>query len=121
MMHRGRSYSVADVPDLDTMADRLHGHTWTGCTGWRCGELVALNDSTCADGAQEYGILVGARVEDGDLVGEQVESLTVSWMDRGKLLDVLTRLAAGDWWPDGPREPVRVALHAPGEACGHCR
>lgn len=117
VMHKSRVWSVADVPDLDQLVEKLVEHTWTGCQGFRWRGLLWLNDSTGADGAQEYAV-----VREEDLA--QVESLTVSWMTRDELRKEALRIQAGEpaGAPPGPVATVaslgalRTALAAAGPA-----
>lgn len=53
-------------------------------------EFFAAN--TCADGAQEYGVL---RRQDDHYV--QIESLTFSWMNEAKALEIIRRVLAGEF------------------------
>jgi hypothetical protein len=83
MMHKGRVFSISDVSTPEDLAEKLTQHTWTGCTGFRLGKLLFLNDATCADGAQEYAVIM-----DG-LQPIQVESITFSWCNYEKALELI--------------------------------
>jgi hypothetical protein len=108
MLHKHRRHLVVDVEDRDDLVEKLIGHTWTPCTGWRWRSLVLLNDATEPDGEQEYAVLRD---------GRQVESLTVSWMTREPLAALLDALDRGVHGVDlGPHEPKP---HPPG-SCSAC-
>jgi hypothetical protein len=97
MLHRERPHLVTPVATIEELAEKLVDHDWTTCTGWSCGTLILLNDSTGPDGAQEYAVLRG---------GRQIETLTVSWMTRNVLIDVLRSLDdTGGNVDMGPCEP----------------
>jgi hypothetical protein len=108
MMHSSRRYQVERLRTFEQLAEKLFHHTWTCCHGFQVGELIALNDATCEDGAQEYAIIVR---------GRQVESLTVSWMTTEA--DVLEALL-GSLSSGLDLGPVIVRKHPEG-ACHLCQ
>lgn len=71
MMHHNRRYSVREVSTVEELTEKLTQADWCGCNAFKIGEFIFANDSTSADGAQEYGVIWD---------GKQIESLTVSWM-----------------------------------------
>lgn len=71
-MFKKRGHSVHKLSSIRELAETLYGHSWTVCSGFAAENLIAVNDATGPDGAQEYAIIRN---------GEQVESLTVSWYD----------------------------------------
>lgn len=75
MLHEDRRFGIFNLPDdlSEALAEFSRCGTWTLCTGFRWRTLLLLNDSLSEDGAQEYAIVREA-------TGEQLESLTVSWM-----------------------------------------
>ena len=73
MMHDKRVFLVTEVSSVEELADKLTNYTWTCCTGWRLGKLLFLNDATCADGAQEYAVILDGAEQ------FQIESITFSW------------------------------------------
>jgi hypothetical protein len=122
MFHKSRAWKLADVATLGELADKLHGHTWCCCNGFRHNEFLFLNDATCEDGAQEYAIVVldpaDQPTESTMLMGTQIESLTVSWVESREKL-----LAYFEGWESGTfatvwREPVAVRTHT--GTCRHC-
>lgn len=88
MMHTSRRWVVAGCQDLEHMAKHLSELEFTCCRGFRCGNLIALNDSTGAGRLQEYAI---CKQENEKIV--QYESITVSWTDSKKLLEILQEIA----------------------------
>jgi hypothetical protein len=84
MMHGKRHWQVAELETPDELASKLTEYDWTGCTGFRLAgsRLVYLNDSTSADGAQEYGVVVAES-------GRQVESVTFGWMKKEEALETI--------------------------------
>jgi hypothetical protein len=86
MFFEKRAYQVADVIDAADLATQLTDYTWTTCQAFRIGDLLFVNDSTGADGAQEYAVVRGGRL---------IESLTVSWMTKERLLSEIEGLLAG--------------------------
>lgn len=83
MIHKHRRYRVVEVPSATELATKLSEYTWCGCNGFSIGDLVFLNDSFSADGAQEYAVFRGSR---------QIESLTASWMKPAELEGAIRRL-----------------------------
>jgi hypothetical protein len=108
MMHTGRPFAIRDVSSAEELAELLTQHTWTTCTGFRLGSWLFLNDSTSADGAQEYAI-----VRDGC----QYESVTFGWMTQARALDYIDRFIAN---------PIAVPLCTvelkphPNGSCSRC-
>jgi hypothetical protein len=118
MFHSKRVWSVMPVADAAELMEKLHGHTWTLCTGFRLGCYLFLNDATHEDGAQEYAILK-------DLGGGQflqVESWTVSWMKPEGLAHHIADCLAGRLDDCAWVQPVTTALQTPEEhgRCRHC-
>jgi len=92
MLHSKRIWSVVPAPSAEWLAEQLTQCTYCGCNGFRLGEYLFVNDATCADGAQEYGVLRPA----GDHF-VQIESLTFSWMTGTQALDIIRRILAGEF------------------------
>ena len=117
MLHRNRIWTIADVTDAETLAAHLKEFTWCGCNGFRLGDYVFVNDATSPDGAQEYAVL---KPQGADYV--QIESLTFSWMSRDQALDIIRRVAAGEF-DDVSYEMIdgrRLQTPAEHGRCGHC-
>jgi len=111
MMFPNRVYRVTDVSDVDELATKLTEYDWTTCTAFRLGDLLLVNDSTGADGAQEYAVVRNDR---------QIESLTVSWMDAARLKVLLDKLASD---PEGEGEnmgSVTIKTNHPAGSCSAC-
>ena len=96
MLHNKRKWSVASAENAEWLAEQLTQYTWCGCNGFELNGYLFVNDATCADGAQEYGVL---RLNGEGYV--QIESLTFSWMNQAKALDIIRRVVAGEY--DAPR------------------
>jgi hypothetical protein len=75
MLHKTRRWHVCDAPPADELAEKLVNHIWTTCTGFRSGRYLFLNDSTGADGVQEFAI---CKVDPGGDI-RQIESITFGW------------------------------------------
>lgn len=93
MMHGRRVFRVVNGLHGErfspaSLARTLTEHDWTTCSGFRIGNLVFLNDATSADGAQEYAVF-------DELIGKQIESLTVGWMKADKLEAWIVAALAG--------------------------
>jgi hypothetical protein len=96
MMHRDRVFSVAEVPSAEELAEKITGHTWTLCTGFRLGDLFFLNDSFSEDGAQEYAVIRADR---------QIETITFSWTSQDRALELIEWLVDGGTTDMGPLTP----------------
>lgn len=92
MLHHNRNWTIAVAESAEHLAEQLTQHTWCGCNGCSLGGYLFVNDTTSADGAQEFGVL---RKSGGQYV--QIKSLTFSWMDQTKALDIIGRVLAGDF------------------------
>ena len=71
--------------------------TRTLCTGFSVQGLLFLNESFSEDGVQEYAV-----VRDG----QQIESMTVSWMSRAELHNTIDVLLQGSDVDYGPVSPL---------------
>jgi hypothetical protein len=89
-MHK-RVWSVAGPFSPEQLADRLTRFDFTSCTGFECGGLYFLNDSTSPDSIQEYAVIRKSNLE-------QVESLTVMGLSATKesVLAHIKRLVESD-------------------------
>lgn len=114
MVHTNRRHSVREFASIEAMVDGiLRCATWTACTGFKASTLTLLNDSFTEDSAQEYAVARN---------GRQIESLTVSWMDRARLMDLLLDLdlrGATGWCAEHDMGPLVVKPHQAG-TCRHC-
>jgi hypothetical protein len=86
MLHTHRRFGVTEIVSTDALAELITEHTWTTCSAFRLGDLVFANDSTSADGAQEYAVVRN---------GRQIESITFGWCDRATALGYIEALVAG--------------------------
>jgi hypothetical protein len=113
--HRQRIWSVATVANVDELIDKLTSRCWTLCTGFRLGEYFFLNDAFGEDRSQEYAVVK-------DLGQEQflqIESVTVSAMDRSSLARDVAACLAGQWDGNDWALPVTPTLQSPHEH-GRC-
>jgi hypothetical protein len=80
MVHDKRVFRVKhyDESQLDELAQKIRGTTWTLCTGFEFGGVMFLNDSFSEDGAQEYAAIIPDKTN--PQVGIQVESITFGWV-----------------------------------------
>ena len=113
MIHHHRTFSVGVVDNLDELIEKLTDRTWTLCTCFAYQGLLLANDSFSEDGAQEYVVYKG---------GRQIESLTVSWMTRESLREVIQGLLSGAYAELAfrPLQPLHTAP-ASEHSCGLCR
>ena len=113
MIHHHRTFSVVVVDSLDELVQKLIDRTWTLCTCFAYHELLLANDSFSEDGAQEYAVYKD---------GRQIESLTVSWMTRESLREVIQGLEEGAY-PElafSPHHPLQTEP-ASAHSCALCR
>ena len=100
MLHKNRIWSVEHVDDPDVLGEKLTNWTGCGCCGFSLnaavGAYLFLNDSTSADGAQEFAVV--KVVPDGE-VNEyhQIESITFGWCTYEKALELIRRTLAGEF------------------------
>ena len=94
-MHKHRRFGIGPVETPEELAEKLTGHTWTGCTGFYLAsypQYVFVNDSTSGDGAQEYGVIKWDR-EGTDM--RQIESITFGWCSRDRAEALIREVVAG--------------------------
>ena len=113
MIHHHRTFAVGVVDNLDELVEKLTDRTWTLCTCFEYQGLLLANDSFSEDGAQEYAVYKE---------GRQIESLTVSWMTRESLKEVLEGLLTGAY-EELQFRPIQSLRTEPasGHSCGLCR
>jgi hypothetical protein len=115
MFHSKRVWSVALVADVGELVEKLHNHGWCLCTGFRLEDYLFLNDATHEDSAQEIAVVKA-------LGGEryhQIESWTVSWMERDSLNQHVRECLAGKLDNSDWVRPVTPTLQTP-EQHGRC-
>jgi hypothetical protein len=113
MIHHHRQFGVTVFDSLDQLTQELTDRTWTLCTCFAYQGLLLANDSFSEDGAQEYAVYKE---------GRQIESLTVSWMTRESLREVLEGLLTGayealEFRPHHPLQTEPGSAHS----CALCR
>ena len=116
MFHKHRFWAITQVESAEELAEKLTEHTWTSCTGFELSGYLFLNDSTSADGAQEYAII---KEDLGDGTPRQIESVTFSWMNEGKALPYIRDVIAGKDDRSAFVHPVPVSWE-PIEQHGRC-
>src|ERR1043166_2816880 len=86
MIHHQRRFAVTVIASIEELVRQLTQYTCTLCTCFVYQGLLLANDSFSEDGAQEYAVYKE---------GRQIESLTVSWMTRESLEEVISDLLTG--------------------------
>lgn len=117
MLHKQRTWTVAEVLSPEDLAEKLTQHTWCCCNAFRLQGYIFANDSTCEDGAQEYGIL-RPDTDGPDLV--QIESITFSWCTFGSALKLIRQVIAGDFDAERYSRVQRDRIQTP-EEHGRCQ
>ena len=111
MLHHHRRFAVTVVPSMEELTEKLTQHTWTLCTCFSYQGLLLANDSFTEDSAQEYAVYKEAR---------QIETLTVSWMTRERLQEVIEALLRGEYTEYGPVAPLHTEP-ASEHSCSLCQ
>ncbi len=117
MMHAKRRFCAAQVESAEKLAEMLTEYTWTPCSAFFVRgreDVIFANDSTSADGAQEYAVLVN-----GDGAWRQVESITFGWCTPAKALGYIRKALAGEMSETFERLTPHFEAHADhrGRAC----
>ena len=117
MLHHTRIWTIATVETTELLAEQLTQYSWCCCNGFRLGEYLFVNDATGPDGAQEYAALKSC----GDHY-VQIESLTFSWMNNERALDIIRRVLAGEFDDEHYGVVPARRLQTPAEhgRCHHC-
>lgn len=117
MMHKSRRWCVTQAESFEQLAHNLTEHTWTKCTGFELAGYLFLNDSTSADGAQEYAV-VRRPTEEGEPF-MQVESVTFGWCSMEEALAHVLVAIRGKF--DDQGQPVSPVIETPQiHKCGNC-
>ena len=116
MLHHNRVWCVHPVESAEELARKLKEATWSSCHAFSLGDYLWLNDSTSADGAQEYAVL---KREDGNGSPMQIESITFSWCDEATSLQYIRDTLDGRDDHHSFRKTVAPVLQTP-EEHGHC-
>lgn len=95
MLHSKRIWTLSTVASAEELAHKLIHYSWTGCQAFQLGGYLFANDSTSADGAQEYAVLRPSAADGNELV--QVDSITFSWCTEVNALEIILRIIAGDY------------------------
>lgn len=112
MIHLNRKYQIKNLPSVEDLAKKLT-RSWCACQGFTVGNLLALNDAFSDDGVQEFGVFVD---------GEEVESITVSWMKEEEILTALRRIIEERRFDINGIYclPNRMQGHGPNNSCPLC-
>lgn len=110
MMHKNRAHSRVEVWTAEQLAEKLTQHDWTMCSGFKFKGHLYLNDSTSADGVQEYAVFRDAPDENGEY--EQIESITFGWMTETEALKMIEAIASGQY--GAPFTKQKLNLHPEG-------
>lgn len=127
MIFKTRTYGAvkyASAADLAATLNQDHD-LWTLCTAMQFGDLLLANDSFGEGGNQEYAVL---RVLDatpdavGQILVQQIETLTVSWIDAESMERYLTAFTRPDFAPPfGHSLPFRMSVdYSPAHRCRLC-
>ncbi len=112
MMHTKRRWGVVRVESATALAEKLVEYTWCGCQGFELAGYLFLNDSTSADGAQEYAVVKA---------GRQIESITFGWMNQERAEQTIHKVLRGEYdheaYGDVPESCLDRTVHA---TCGAC-
>jgi hypothetical protein len=110
VIHNRRVYQVSTCVSIEAIVEEMtRASTWTLCSAFDAEGLTLFNDAFSEDGAQEYAVFRGE---------EQIESLTVSWMTKERLLELLRGLAGGGGVSYGTGRPSTDHGREP---CRFCR
>lgn len=116
MIHQRRTWAAEPVTNLPALANRLVHGRFPLCQGFGVGPYLLLNDSTTAEGPQEYGVV---RPD-----GLQIWTLTVTWMRAQRLEQVLRYIARGGYDRETPMDLIdlaqRVQTFAQHRGCELC-
>lgn len=108
MMHRNRRFCVAVAASAEELAHKLTTTTWTLCTGFSVEghpDYLFLNDATSEDGAGEFAVILGGL---DATVWTQIESITFSWCEQSRALELIQRTLAGEFNRSGFARPIEL-------------
>lgn len=123
MLHDNRNWCLGEVASAEELTSELTAITWCPCQAFRIKDIpdyLWLNDSTSPDGAQEFAVV---RIDSETGTMTQIESLTISWMNRDELLTtVLSILRNQHDAENGWTQPVTPMIQSPKDhgRCHHC-
>lgn len=84
MVHKDRIFAITEVETLEKLAGMVTEYTWTLCSGFKCGNVILLNDSFSENGCQEYVLVL--ETPEGLI---EAESITVSWCSPERLVEII--------------------------------
>ena len=119
MFHSSRVWCVSEVASVAELARMLTESTWTLCSGFVIAghsEYIWLNDALSEDSAVEIAVLKSDQTTGHYL---QIESLTISWMEPEKVVEVFSRVVQGEYDVNDFVHRVHPLLQTP-EQHGRC-
>ena len=118
MWHSKRKWSIHTATSAEELAKSLTDSTWTCCQAFQLGDYLFANDATCADGAQEYGVLK----PQSESHWVQIESITFSWCSFESALKLIQQILAGEYDAQNFGLVDRSQFQPEREhgTCGHC-
>jgi hypothetical protein len=119
MFHSNRVWCVSEVESVAELARMLTKSTWTLCSGFIIAshpDYLWLNDALSEDSAVEIAVLKGRRQTTDYL---QIESLTVSWMECERVVEVFENVLKGAYGDNRFVHRVDPLLQTP-EQHGRC-
>ncbi len=111
MLHDQRIWCVQQAQSPEELAKWLTEHTMCCCCGFELGGYLFLNDSTSADGAQEYGVC--RKTASAGVPDVQIESITFGWCGYEQGLRYIREILAGRYDSSDFTRPVRPRLQSP--------
>lgn len=119
MLHESRIWGIHPASHIESLARDLTQFTWTCCTAFLLGDYIFANDSTSADGAQEYAVLRDPGAEHPFV---QIESITFSWCDENEAIELISRVLAGNYDGEhyGKVQRRRLQTRAEHKTCHLC-
>jgi hypothetical protein len=120
MFHDKRIWCVQHGASAEELTRYLTEFTMCCCCGFELDGYLFLNDSTSADGGQEYAVLRKPNTPDTPYV--QIESITFGWCDFTKGLQYVRDILAGRYDSSEFTQPVRPHLQTSHEhgSCHFC-
>lgn len=97
MFHSSRMWCVSEVESVAELARMLTNSTWTLCAGFVItghSDYLWLNDALSEDSAVEIAVVKHDHSTGHHL---QIETLTVSWMERERVAEVFESIVKGQY------------------------
>ena len=119
MLHSNRVWCVAPVESAEDLARKVTETTWCGCTAFELSGYAWLNNATSPDGAQDFAVI---RLEPTESRFVQVESITFSWCNYERAVDLIQHTLRGAHDDSDFAHEVSPVLQTPAQhgRCLHC-